>query len=546
MTVATVQADVSKVNGVTVTAYGLFPAAHFRLTTGEDRDCATEFATIPQALWFFRHENIALPLPGLPVAGFERRLRMPEDLRRWSAQTLPGSASDYPSLVWIGSPQVVAGRLDAAGHILHTPAGTLEFQLVPRLASNRSFYNAASTAFFAQREVRVRGTVEGGALVARTLWPLDWRLDPAAVLDPLPGTSAALRAYVRDGTDEAASAGFSTRLIWQRDPSCAQQRAGRPLFGLMLNGAQGDDDEAHGGHFGLLTGRVGAHGEMHDCLLANFYTLDTESEKGIISAMLPLDNYLADVNSGQAWYRPSWLLVATLRDARSAAHIGSALARVFNQFYRHQFLYHHATDNCAGICLSTLRTLGWRIPTLGVSSWWKAFAALLVVSLQSRSLAKGKAMFDYFSEERTRLFPAVAFEEVGADLLELLGGQSKRALTPFEAMLRDDVEEVLLVRVPQLPSSRAWGSYPVVSMDEYRRRLPSDPRQQQIVPVAPRLFPPELKDPLAPAPRRQRSDYALAVLTGGLSLLVAYLRRSVSGRQRAKAGSTHAPGYDRV
>ena len=38
----------------------------------------------------------------------------------------------------------------------------------------------------------------------------------------------------------------------------------------------------------------------------------------ILAAMLPLDNYLADVNSGQSWYRPSYMLVAVLRNDRAA------------------------------------------------------------------------------------------------------------------------------------------------------------------------------------------------------------------------------------
>ena len=80
----------------------------------------------------------------------------------------------------------------------------------------------------------------------------------------------------------------------------------------MLNGAQGDDDEAHAGHFALVTGRVQDDGAIGDWLVNNFYTLDTESEKGILAAPVPLDNYLADLNAGQAWYRPSYMLVAVL------------------------------------------------------------------------------------------------------------------------------------------------------------------------------------------------------------------------------------------
>ena len=52
----------------------------------------------------------------------------------------------------------------------------------------------------------------------------------------------------------------------------------------MLNGAQGDDDEAHGGHFALMTGQVGSEGALDDLLVNNFYSLDSESEKGILAA----------------------------------------------------------------------------------------------------------------------------------------------------------------------------------------------------------------------------------------------------------------------
>ena len=513
----------------TPAAYGLFPAGDFLTTTGECVDCAT----IPQALWFFRQERIAVPRPGLPLAGFDPHRRTVDDLQRWNARTPPGSARDYPALVWVGSPQVIdAARLDPRGDALQLAGGaTLGFSLAPRLASNRSWYDAASTAFLGRRELRLRGAMsaDGNDFVARSIWPADFRLDPAAPLQPLAASAQAIRDFVRGEPAGGAQSDFSTRLIWQRDP--AAKRAGRPLIGIMLNGAQGDDDEAHGGHFGLLTGRVGEQGQMHDWLIANYYTLDSESEKGIIAAMLPLDSYLADLNSGQAWYRPSYMLVATLRDERTAAHLSSALARVFNQFYRHQFVYQHAAANCTGISVSTLRTIGWQIPTLGPISWLKAIAGLPVEALSSGSLTKGKAIFDYFTEEQTRLFPALAFEQAGADLLRLVNGQTTRRLTPYEALLRDDVEEILLLRIPQLPSSRVWGSHPVASIDEYRSRLPQDPAQQQIIPVGPRPFPAKLKDPATPERQALRSDYAVAaygaalLLLGGLALRAWWRRR---------------------
>ena len=527
-------------------AYGLFPVGDFRLTTGECVDCPT----ITQALWFFRHESIAVPRPGLPLAGFDPSLRTVDDLRRWNSRTPPGSARDYPALVWVGSSQVIeAAQLDPNGKQLHTAGATIDFSLAPRLASNRSWFNAESTAFLSRRELRLRGTMatDGPGFVARSIWPADFRIDPAAPLQPVAASPHAIREFVRGEPQGGAQSDFSTRLVWQRNPGAAQHRAGRALFGVMLNGAQGDDDEAHGGHFGLFTGRVGEQGQMHDWLIANYYTLDAESEKGIIAAMLPIDSYLADLNSGQSWYRPSYMLVATLRDGRTAAHLSSALARVFNQFYRHQFVYQHAAANCTGISVSTLRTIGWQIPALGAISWLKAIAGLPAVALRSGSLTKGKAIFDYFTEDQTRLFPALAFEQAGADLLQLVSGRATRQLTTYEEMLKEDVEEILLLRIPQLPSSRAWGTYPAASIDEYRSRLPKDPAQQQIVPVGPRPFPSELKDPASPELKPLRSDYAVAaygaglLLLGGLALRAWQRRSSAGPRAESSVASTAKP-----
>ncbi|UUZ56530.1 hypothetical protein LP419_16080 [Massilia sp. H-1] len=115
----------------------------------------------------------------------------------------------------------------------------------------------------------------------------------------------------------------------------------------MLNGAQGDDDEAYGGHFAIATGAVGQQGEWSDWVVNNFYNLDSFSEKGIVAAPVPMDNYLMDINSGQQFYRPSYMMVAVLSDGRTAAAYQGGVQRVFNNFYRHDFTYRHAGANCA-------------------------------------------------------------------------------------------------------------------------------------------------------------------------------------------------------
>src|SRR4029078_1895689 len=84
-------------------AIGLYRAGDFRLTDGRCTDCDA----IPQALWYFRDEAIAVPRPGLPVAGFARGATAFDDVARWAASHAPGAPPDYPTLIWVGSPAVL-------------------------------------------------------------------------------------------------------------------------------------------------------------------------------------------------------------------------------------------------------------------------------------------------------------------------------------------------------------------------------------------------------------------------------------------------------
>jgi hypothetical protein len=505
-----------------MSAYGLFPAGNFVVTSGR----AAESASVPQALWYFRDETIAVPAPGMPLAGFAPDLSLTEDLAAWQANTAIGADAGYPPLVWLGAPEVWRhAALAEDGRQLLGVDGVRDLRLTSRLPLNRSWFDASSVAFFNGQPVKLRGWHEDGAFVARTFWPEAFALPAQAPALPLAAEPAALRDWLRARPQGGARQPFGVESVWRR-PGSAGVQPGQPLLGLMLNGAQGDDDEAHSGHFAVMTGRVGAAGAIDDWLVNNFYTLDAESEKGIIAAPVPLDNYLGDLNSGQAWYRPSWLLVATLREACTAVHLQAAFGRVYNQFYRHQFAYQHARANCAGISVTTARTLGWQVPARGGESWLTAIAGLPLLAVRDRSLAKGKAMFDYLTEDQTRLYPAAAFAEMGADLLRLARGEAGRELGEFERRLAGDIDEILLVRLPQFPSSRAWGDSPAEDSVEYRARLPKDPAQRQIIPVPPRPFPAELRDPRAPREPPLRSDYAVAAWAVALiAAIVLILRR---------------------
>jgi hypothetical protein len=479
-----------------------------RLATGHCRDGPT----IPQALWYFADETIALPNPGVPPAGFARGSNLEDDLRQWASAHALDAKLDAPPLIWIAAPEIVRdAELSADGGTLRAGPARWSFALMPKIALNRSYFDRTSLDFFAGRRLAVRGTSHNDTFTARTLWPEDFRLDRNAPARAIPSDSEALRSLVRARPGGGAREPFDAIVLWERTPGAARRWDGAPLLAAMLNGAQGDDDEAHAGHFALVTGYVGPDGAIGDCITNNFYTLDAESEKGILPAPVPLDNYLADLNSGQAWYRPSYLVVAVLKRERVASRIQGALERTYNQFYRHQLVYRHATMNCASISVDVLRILGFDVPVRGATSWLAATLGLPYFALRDGSVEKAAQTFDYLTEDRTRLMPAAAFEEIGARMLQLASGATHGTPSMLESAFAQDVEAIVFLSVPQLPSSRAWGDFPVVTAWEYCERYPRDPAKAKIIPVPPRPFPVALRDAdLLPAPR-ERSELAVTI-----------------------------------
>ncbi len=487
---------------------GLYPHASFRVVRGGQ---AGE-ATIRQARWYFANETVAAPARGMPVAQFSRGIPTQEDVRSWARERQSGAPLAYPPLVWIAAPEVVChARLSADAEELACADIRKPLALAPKHPLNRSYFDASSARFFAQRRVKLRGANDGGRFVARTLWPEEFALaesPPPRRLDPGMTAQRALRELVREAPRGGARSPFDAWTLWRRDDR-VRLRSGYALA-LILTGAQGDDDEAHAGHFALATGRLERDGAIGDWLVDNFYALDSESEKGIIGAPVPLDNYLADLNAGQIWYRPGALLVAALRDARAAELVQGAMNRVYNQFYRHQLHYDHAAMNCTGISVDTLRTLGLDIASR-IPAWRPlaplAFALLLA---RERSMAGARRAYDYATEDATRLLPAAAFEEIGAALVGL-ANESETPRGELATMLAEDIDALVFARLPQLPSSRAFGDAPIVTLREYHARLPPRRAEMKIIPVPPRPFPAGLRDDdLLPA-RWRRSSIAIAL-----------------------------------
>lgn len=479
---------------------GLLSAERFRLETGKCGNC-----TVPkQGLWYFENDLIAVPANAATVSGFTQGADRRSDVARWAAAQQPEKLA-HPSLVWIGAPSIFenAMMLPGAQRVRAASGNEHDIRLVPKIPTNLSYANDATAAYFAGRTVRMRGAIDsaGGkdVFVARTIWPSDFAFDPARMPSQPLQTSSDLAAFVRAPGKEAR--GIDTRLLWERHPGQARDWKQKPVLGFVLNGAQGDDDESLGGHFAIATGRIGNKGEWADWAVNNFYNLDSFSEKGIVAATLPMDNYLMDLNSGQQYYRPSYMLVAVLNNERTAAAYQGGVQRVFNHFYRHDFQYRHASANCAGISVDVFDSLGWHIPERGPSAPLKSLAAYAYIAAKDGSLQSGRKIYDYLNEEQTRLLPAVAFEAAGLDLLDIVGssGKAGRTLTPYEQQLRSDVDAIFLVRIPQIPSSRANGSAPVFSFDEFQSRVPADQADWKIVPVDARPFPDTLRDPSSPA-----------------------------------------------
>lgn len=518
---------------------GLYPASTVKLTNGNCHDCKT----IPQALWYFQQELIAVPADSQPIAGFSKTENAQQDIKSWATQASQQDLSALPSLVWLGSSQVIQKATIAQdGKKIALDNGEqIAFGIVPKISTNLSYYDASSQKFFSQRPVRLRGETSKNTdgieqFTARTIWPLDFQITAKSV-QPLSGEET-LQTLVRANQGGAQSP-YQTRILWSRNADQNQDWGGKAVLGVMLNGAQGDDDEAHGGHFGIVTGRMEADGNWSRWLVNNFYNLDAYSEKGIIAAVTPMDKYLMDLNNGQSFYRPSYMLVAVMKDAAATPkQYQAAINRVYNHFYRHDFVYHGAKTNCAGISVDTFRSLGWQLPERGNGGLLKATAAYFYVAATSGSLKDARKIYDYIVTEDTVLNPAAAFDAMGIDMLDLVQAKTSRTLTPLEQQLSNDIEALIYVHIPQIPSSRAFGQAPVYSFDEYLKRAPADHSQWKIIPVGPRPFPNALRDGLALDPAKTALvPWTVWLSSAGLLLLIALGINKLLKRKRGKRQS---------
>ncbi len=483
---------------------GLHEASRFRIASGDCQDCDLPAAV----LWHFDNDVIAVPDPD-PAAARIRFDDPPVDVSQ------PGRTDAVPAVIWLGAPDRITGaRLGAEGATLQWDGGSLALRVPPPLPSNRAYIDASTSEFLSARSLTVRGarvasdpadTDPGAAFVARSFWPEDWRLDAGAL------TFAPLRERETLGTLIEAMDGGGTgplpiRLLWERRPARQGDWAGLPALAFILSGAQGDDDGSRGGHLGVATGFVGPQGQWDHWLVENFYPVDDPNAKGIIPASVPADKYLADVNSGQLYYRPAYMLVVVLREPRVAGFVHQGLHANLLRLYCRENIYRRGRNNSTAMSIDPLRDMGWRIPTVGVSSRILGWLLAPVTALAARDFSMGRELAGALSTEKSRLLPRVAFELAGHDLLALIAAEtvpsSAAALTPFEQMLAEDVEALAFVRLPQIPSSRRPGSFPERSMLTFGATVLARPGSFEAAPDAiPRPFPPALRQSCVTADR---------------------------------------------
>ncbi|NOT13534.1 MAG: hypothetical protein HOP23_17195 [Methylococcaceae bacterium] len=151
---------------------GLYQAIDFRITDGNCNDCKT----IPQALWYFKGEALAVPLS--QPSDFSRTAQAQADIADWLSGN-PNLAAQ-PPLIWLGSDQVIVETsLSADGKRINDKDGSgRNFDIEAKISTNRSYWNDSTLNFFKQRPVRLRGKINADKFVARTVWPLDYRIMP--------------------------------------------------------------------------------------------------------------------------------------------------------------------------------------------------------------------------------------------------------------------------------------------------------------------------------------------------------------------------------
>ena len=155
---------------------GLHRGQDFRLANGQCADCPT----IPQALFYFRDQVIAVPRPGLTLSGHSTMLRGKDDVRAWAASAEARQLA-YPGVVWLGAPQLLPeATFSPDGASLRLPGGARPASAADAENSHQPVVFRCQFTRFFRRQIRARARQPGASrrpaatYTARTIWPNDF------------------------------------------------------------------------------------------------------------------------------------------------------------------------------------------------------------------------------------------------------------------------------------------------------------------------------------------------------------------------------------
>ena len=256
---------------------GPYPAGDFVISTGR----SGKGSAIPQALWYFKDDVIAIPRTGRPVAGFAPGLDG-EGRRRSLGGHARAREIDRLSTADLGC----STRRDSRRALERGCLSPRRRRQVVGLRARtedcaqpvlfQHIVGCISQCPHADRPRHRRMTAGSSAV---RLWPDDFRVDLAAPTRHVAATPRGIRQLVREEPQGGAQSAFAATTLWERTParalgttsrcsrSCSMARRAtmtRPTAATSRSSPVASVDD----------------GAMGNWLANNFYTLDSYSEKG--------------------------------------------------------------------------------------------------------------------------------------------------------------------------------------------------------------------------------------------------------------------------
>ena len=191
-----------------------------------------------------------------------------------------------------------------------------------------------------------------------------------------------------------------------------------------------------------------------DWLVANYYA-GFGKRKGILASSVPLDNYLSDLNASQSGIALHGCWWHGCRDPRAARCLQYSTVLTASTAVA---CYHHASANCAGIIVSTLRAAWLGGSGTEAEGWQSRRRTAGDPARQRQPEGKAKAAFVILTEDRTGSILPRRSEQIGADLLQLVRGTNRRHRASSRQCWHPTLMRCCWFACRSFHQSRAWGT----------------------------------------------------------------------------------------